>query len=177
MVRRSTLSQQVTNSSGTFLLEWPYAVVDIFNVINGDRTMKMTFSRGINWIKWILIICNGTYYTDVDFLHLECFFYFMHPYFHMYGVYSLFSDNISYWQLNCMIKLYVIRNFSSMICRNVEFPVTYTAESRAYSQLPANHVVITLDCNQPRYYQTRVNSGWCIKAQCTVSNQILKKNI
>lgn len=48
MVRRSTLNQQVTNSSGTFLLEWPYAVVDIFNVINGDRTIKMTFTRGIN---------------------------------------------------------------------------------------------------------------------------------
>lgn len=65
MVRRSTLSQKVMNTGGALLLEWPYAVVDIFNVINGDRTMKMTFTRGINRIKLILINCTGADYTQM----------------------------------------------------------------------------------------------------------------
>lgn len=60
MVRRSTLNQKVVNCGGALLLECPCAAVDIFNIINGVRTKQMTFTRGINPIKFVLVICTGT---------------------------------------------------------------------------------------------------------------------
>lgn len=60
MVRRSTLNQKVVNCGGALILERPCAAVDIFNIINGVRTKQTTLTRGINPIKFILVICPGT---------------------------------------------------------------------------------------------------------------------
>lgn len=160
MVRTNTLGQKVVKCGASLLLECPHAAVDVFNIINDFRTKQMTFTRGTNPIKFVLVICTGmvciqmkTFTAGMFFIScihaLACIVFIRYFQIIFLLTINLYDKAVYYTEFFC----------SSVICRNIEFPTTYTAESKAYSQLPANHGVITLDCNQPRYYQTRVNSG------------------